>query len=335
MKLTTNMLLSACLVVPMAFASSAYAADKKLTIAFSFQDLETEFWVAGHQAITSTLEERGFNVIEKNASEDANKQLEQVKSVIAQGVDGIIIIPKDGELAVTIGKLANQAGIPYGVFNRPPSSKDAKALVAVADNRKIAAEAAGFMAEQARKLGRKVTPAILVGDLGDPNAVERRQGFLDAVEANPDLWTGAPIEIPTKWDANTALANLQSALQANPDIDFLFVSSDFLFPVVKSVLAPLGKWEKSGSENHVILGGVDGDKTACKLLGEGYLDATGVQDVYNEANLVLDAITEAVKAGEKTPEKWMQDPGFALTLGNYDAKKNDMWGCMLLAQKGK
>jgi inositol transport system substrate-binding protein len=50
---------------------------------------------------------------------------------------------------------------------------------------------------------------------------------------------------------------------------------------------------------------------------------------------VLDAITEATKAGEKTPEKWMLDPGFALTLGNYATKKQDMWGCKLLAESGK
>ena len=71
-------------------------------ICFAFQDLETEFWVAGQQAITSTLEEAGHTVIERNANEDANRQLEQVNDCIAQGVDGIIIIPQDGESATTI-----------------------------------------------------------------------------------------------------------------------------------------------------------------------------------------------------------------------------------------
>ena len=156
---------------------------------------------------------------------------------------------------------------------------------------------------------------------------------MDAIDKNPDLWTGKPIEIPTKWDANTALANLKSAVQANPNIDFLFVSSDFMFPEVKSVLAPLGEWQKSGDAKHVILGGVDGDKTACCLIREGYLDATGVQDLYVEAALVTDAITAAVKAGEKNPEKWMDDPGFALTGGNISTKGNDDWGCKLLDEK--
>ena len=333
---TTRLLAVACaLLSALLLPGTASAAEKKLTIAFSFQDLETEFWVAGHKAITETLRERGFKVIEKNAAKDANRQLEQVKSVLAQKVDGIVIIPLDGEAAVTIGKLANQAGVPYGVFNRPPSNKEAKALVAVANNRKIAADATEFMAMEAKKLGRKVTPAIMVGDLGDPNAVYRRQGFMDIIEKYPDLWSGPPIEIPTKWDSNVALANLQSAVQANPDIDFLFTSSDFLFPVIKSVLAPLGKWTKAGDPKHVLLGGVDGDKTACGLIRDGYLDATGVQDLFYEAKLITDAITQAVKAGEKTPENWMDDPGFALTRGNYAEKHMDMWGCKLLLGKKK
>jgi inositol transport system substrate-binding protein len=334
MRLRFDLVLATCLLLPaFSIPRGALAADKKLTIAFSFQDLETEFWVAGHKAIAETLAKRGFKVIEKNCSKDANLQLEQVKGLLTQNVDGIIIIPVDGELAVTIGKLANQANIPYGVFNRPPSNREAKALVVVADNRKIAADAVEYMAQQAKKLGRKVTPAIMVGDLGDPNAVGRRQGFFDIMEKYPELWATKPIEIPTKWDANVALANLQSAVQANPNIDFLFTSSDFLFPVIKSVLAPLGKWEKVGAKSHVILGGLDGDKTACGLIRDGYLDSTGVQNLFAEAEMITDAITASVKAGEKTPERWMDDKGFALTGANFKQRHLDMWGCRLLEGK--
>jgi len=332
MKRIILLMLVAGLLIPAAL----FAADgKKITIAFCFQDLETEFWVAGHKAITETLRADGITVIEKNANEDANRQLEQVKSVIAQGVDGVIIIPQDGESAVTIGKECNKAGVPFAVFNRPPSSKDAKAIVAVADNEVIAQAAVEYMAQQAKKLGRKVTPAIMVGDLGDPNAVGRRKGFFNVIAKYPELWTGKAIEIPTKWDANVALANLQSAVQANPNIDFLFTSSDFLFPVIKSVLAPLNKWNKVGDKAHVILGGLDGDVTACGLIKDGYLDSTGVQDVFAEAKMVMDAMKAAIAAKQKTPEKWMLDPGFALTQANYAQKSMDMWGCKLLAEKTK
>jgi len=315
------------------FANGQKESKDTLTIAFCFQDLETEFWVAGHKAITETLRNSGINVIEKNANEDANLQLEQVKVAITQNVDGIIIIPQDGESAVTIAKVCNEAGVPIGVFNRPPSDDSAKALVVVANNETIAEQAVEHMAQEAKKLGRKVTPAIMVGDLGDPNAVGRRQGFYNVINKYPELWTGAPIEIPTKWDANVALANLQSAMQANPDIDFLFTSSDFLFPVIKSVLAPLGKWNKVGSAGHVILGGLDGDKTACQLLKDGYLDSTGVQNLFAEAEMIMTAMLDAIKSGEKNPSEWLYDEGFALTQSNLATREMEMWGCKLLAEE--
>ncbi|MFW6337827.1 MAG: sugar ABC transporter substrate-binding protein [Alkalispirochaetaceae bacterium] len=325
--------LVALMLLPAFLMAGGQGEGGQKTVAFLFQDLETEFWVAGHRAIIDTLEEAGVRVIEKNANEDANRQLEQTRDVIAQDVDGIIIIPQDGESAVTIVKTANEAGIPIGVFNRPPSSEEGDAIVAVADNETIAEAAVQHMADQARKLDRKVTPAILVGDLGDPNAVARRKGFYNAIEANEDLWTREPIEIPSKWDANVALANLQSAFQANPEIDFLFTSSDFLLPTIRSVLQPLDKWQKIGNEDHVILGGLDGDVTACQMLKEGYLDSTGVQDVFYEAELILDRMLEAIEKGETNPDEWLDDPGFALTQDNLDEREMDMWGCILLDEQ--
>ncbi len=315
-------------------AADAAASGDQKSICFAYQDLETEFWVAGHKAIVETLGGLGINVIERNANEDANKQLEQVKDCIAQGVDGIIIIPQDGESAVTIVGEANKAGIPIGVFNRPPANKDNPTLVIVANNEVIAQAAVDHMAVEAKKLGRKVTPLIMVGDLGDPNAVGRRQGFMNVIEANPDLFNEV-IEVPTKWDGATALANLEAAMQANPEVDMIFTSSDFMYPQIRSVLEPLGRWAKIGEEGHMILAGLDGDSNACKLMRDGYVDATGVQDLFFEADTMMQAMLDAIAKGEKTPENWMDDPGFALTQANWEDRAGDMWGCKLVQDAGE
>jgi inositol transport system substrate-binding protein len=306
--------------------------QKQTTICFAFQDLETEFWVAGHKAITETLRNKGIQVIERNANQDANRQLEQVRAALARGVDGIIIIPQDGESAVTIIGEANKAGVPIAVFNRPPANKSHPAIVIVADNEKISEQAVAYMAEEAKKLGRKVTPLILVGDLGDSNAVARRKGFMNVIEKNPDLFHEV-IEVPTKWDAVTAQANLEAALQRNPNVNFVFTSSDFMYPQVRAVLEPLGKWKKIGAPGHVILGGLDGDVRAARWMKEGYVDATGVQDLFYEADALLTELLQAIEAGEKTPEKWMDDPGFALTQANLAQRAMDMWGYKLFAEQ--
>jgi inositol transport system substrate-binding protein len=86
-----------------------------------------------------------------------------------------------------------------------------------------------------------------------------------------------------------------------------------------------------GNAKHVITGGLDGDVGACQLIKDGYIDGTGVQDVYAEAKMIMDSMLASIKAGEKTPDKWMLDPGFDLPAGNFKARSQDMWGCKLLA----
>jgi ABC-type sugar transport system substrate-binding protein len=299
------------------------------TICFAFQDLETEFWVAAHKAITSSIEKKGMKVIERNASQDANRQLEQIRDALAQDVDGIIMIPQDGESAVTIISEANDANVPIAVFNRPPADSSGDAIVIVADNEIIAEGTVDYLVAEAVELNRRVTPLLLVGDLGDPNAVERRNGFYNALNKKKAIFNEV-VEVPTKWDANTTLANLEAALQTNPDIDLIFTSSDFLYPQIRVVLEPLGKWKPRGEKGHIILGGLDGDLYACKLMKEGFVDATGVQDLYFEANSVLDSLLIAIKNKQPSVKKWIVDPGFTYTQENLVEREADMWGCILL-----
>jgi ABC-type sugar transport system substrate-binding protein len=303
------------------------------TICFGFSGIETEFWAAGIKSISDTLNAANATVIERNSNEDANLQLEQIRDCITQGVDGIIIIPEDGESAMTIIADANAAGIPIGIFNRPPASDEAVAVVAVADNRSVSRQLMEYMADEARGLDRKVQPLIMVGNLGDPNAVERRNGFYDVIDANPDLFE-TPIEVETNWDAATGRANLEAAVQANPNIDLLFTSSDFLYPQIQSVLEPIGRWKKIGEEGHVIMGGIDGDNRACGLMRDGWVDGTGVQDLFYEARSLLEELSKAILAGDPTPKVTVVDPGFALTQANFAEREADMWGCVITPPGG-
>ncbi|HZP20738.1 MAG TPA: sugar ABC transporter substrate-binding protein [Bauldia sp.] len=314
-------------------AMPAEAAGKK--VCYAFQDLSTGFWGAGHAAIVDTLKKNGVEVVELNGGKDANRQLEQVKDCIAQGADGIILTADDGDSETMLVALAQEADVPIATFNRPPSDLS-KGIIVVADNESVARQAVEAMIVQAeakfKKTGKKLHPLILVGDLADPNAVKRREGFMNALKSHADLFE-TPVEINTKWNSQVALAGLEAAVTADPNIDFIFTSSDFLFPTIQGVLEPRGKWKKSGDDNHVILGGLDGDDGACKLIREGYVDSTGVQDVYLEAKLALDSIQDAIAKGEARPNGVKLDPGFALSQANYAEKGPTTWGCMVLDAK--
>lgn len=309
------------------------AGAQETTVCYAFQDLSTGFWVAGHKAIVDTLTKGGVTVVELNGGHDANRQLEQVKDCIAQGGDGVILTADDGDSGSVVVAEAQGSDVPIATFNRPPSDMS-KGIIVVADNEAVARAAVDAMVDEATKkmakTGKKLKPLILMGDLADPNAVKRREGFMNSVGAHPDLFETS-VEVATKWNSQVALAGLEAAMTADPDIDFIFTSSDFLFPTIKSVLDPLGKWKTSKEDGHVILGGLDGDDGACKLIQDGYVDATGVQDVYLEAELALTGILDAIKGGETQPNAVKLDPGFALSQANYAEMGPKTWGCQVLA----
>jgi inositol transport system substrate-binding protein len=295
----------------------------KSTVGVSFETLQTEYWVASYNAIKAELRKRDIEMLEAIADGDANRQLEQVRNFIALRVAGIIVVPKDAKTVIPMIRAANQERIPVVLYNRPAEKSDARSVAVVADNYSITRSTVEFMAQQAARTGRNHKAMILLGDLGDINAIGRRDGFEDAVKEFPDS-IQVVARVPTEWNQEKALAGVTNALQANPDISFIFSSSDFLFPSIVSALKTAGKYRKAGEEGHVILGGFDGDATAYRMLLDGYLDADGVQDVYFESASAVQAILD-VRAGKTLPEL-IQDKGVVIHQGNLAEASARMWG---------
>ena len=312
-----------CLVPIACGKATVEKAGPSLTIGVAFETLQTEYWVLSYDAIKSNLLKRGATMVEAIADGDANRQFEQVQNFIARRVDGIIVVPKDAQTIVSMIKVANQAGIPIVLYNRPPARSEAKSVTVVADNYAIAKATVDCMVSVAKRAGRKFKALILVGDLGDVNSLGRRDGFEDAVKAGADT-IEVVSRVPTEWNQEKALAGVTNALQAHPDINFIFASSDLLLPSVVSALKSAGKYKKIGEEGHVILGGFDGDATAYQMLEDGYLDADGVQDAYFESASAVQAILD-LKIGKTVPETIL-DPGFVIHQGNLKEAAARMWG---------
>jgi inositol transport system substrate-binding protein len=303
--------------------SAKNPAGAPLTIGVSFETLQTGFWVASLDAFKSECEKRNMKMIQAIADGDANRQIEQVKNFITSKVDGIVIVPKDAKACIPIIKAANAANIPIVLYNRPPDKSDAQSVAVVADNFALTKETVAYMISEAKKTGRKHKAMVLIGDLGDINAIGRRDGFDAAAKEAPDALE-VVARVPTEWNQEKAQAGVVNALQANPEISFIFTSSDFLFPSIVSALKSTGRYKKIGEPGHVILGGFDGDATAYQMLADGYLDATGVQDVYFEVEACVKSILDA-RAGRPVPDI-IKDPGFVIHQGNLKAKAPRMWG---------
>jgi ribose transport system substrate-binding protein len=316
---------------------SPTSTSGKPTIAVLFDGLYSPFWIASHDAIIADLKSRDFEVTEAMSAQDDSKQLSQVKSMIARGVAGIILVHTDSNAVIPAIRAANAANVPLVHFNRAPAESDAFSVAIQADNRKITQTTVQCMVDVARERGGTYKAAILMGHLGDGNAIARRDGFFDIVDQHTDLITIVS-RIPTQWNADQAFAGLTNAFNANPDINFLFTSSDFMFPQIVQVMKAREKYRTVDDPEHVVLGGFDGDRAAYEMLRDRYLDADGVQDLQYEATLCVNAIVDMIAgkltqiAGEPNP-RIIFDPGFAITQSNLDEVKQRMWGYQLSQQE--
>ncbi len=292
-------------------------------IGVAFETLQTEYWIASFEVMRAEIARRGLRTLEAIADGDANRQLEQVRSFIARRVAGIIIAPKDAHTVLPMIRAANQAGIPIVLYNRAPAPSALRSITVGVDNFGITKATVARMCALAKRSGKPREALILIGDLGDTNAIGRRDGFDRAVDE-----CGGTVRvlarIPTEWNQEKALAGITNALQAHPGIDFVFSSSDFMLPSVVSALKNAGKYHRTGEPGHVLLGSFDGDSLAHRLLRDGYLDVDGVQDAYYQSAAAVQAILDA-RAGATVAERVL-DPGLVVDQENLASESGRMWG---------
>jgi ABC-type sugar transport system substrate-binding protein len=306
----------------------------RLRVGVAFETLQTEYWVASFDIIRSELEKNNIETLEAISDGDANRQLEQVKSFVARRVDGVIVAPKDAHTVIPMIKAVNRRDIPIVIYNRPPAENPFKRVTVGTDNFGITRNTVLYLCQLARqampsRAGKKHKALILMGDLGDINAIGRRDGFDAAVKENTDI-VEVVTRVPTEWNQEKALAGITNGLQAHPDISLVFTSSDFLLPSIVSALKNAGKFHPAGHPEHVLLGAFDGDSMAFRMLREKTLDADGVQDAYAQSRLVVQSIL-AMRAGEKV-NPLVLDPGLVVHQDNLKEASSRMWGAQLVLQ---
>lgn len=292
-------------------------------IALLFDSLISPFWIAAIERLRRDIRNRGWSVLEAVSNMDDNRQYQQVQSMIQRRVDGIVIVHTDDKAVVPAIRAANAAGVPIVHFNRPPAASDAYSVAVVADNRKLMDQAVSALIGIARSRGDQYRAAILLGDLGDANGVNRRDGFNDAVARHRDIVT-VVAQIATEWNADKAFAGLSNALRAHPDINMLVTSSDFMTPQIEQALRIAGKWHPADQPGHVLIAGFDGDDNGYEQLASGYYDVDGVQDLDHEVDLTLKALDQ-IWAGERPP-KILIDPGFVIMADTLTQDRDRMWG---------
>jgi D-xylose transport system substrate-binding protein len=239
-----------------AFSSAAAAEGKKIGVSWSnFQEPRWKFDAA---AMRSSIQRDGNQYVTANAEASAEKQMNDIRTMIEQGVDALVILPVDREAILPAIDLAAEAGIPVISYDR--LIEDSRVFYITFDNVGVGRIIAA-MVRQVRPDGNYV---ILKGDPADANVGFLRQGMEEVIGA---AVAGGSITIVGEanadgWRPDSAYAAMEKILADNGNkVDAVLAQNDGIAGAVIEALAAQGL--------SIPVGGQDGDPAALNRVARG------------------------------------------------------------------
>lgn len=159
-----------------------------------------------------------------DAGGDVARQISQVRDLIQQQVDVIIIWPTDGQAVVPAVKRAVNAGIPVVVTNSNIAEAGQELIASFSgpNNIQQGAYAAEMMCDQ---LGGKGDIVQITGQPGYTTAIERQKGFEDRL---PEVCPDVKIldSQPGDWNREKAQRTMEGFLTSFDKIDGVYAADD-------------------------------------------------------------------------------------------------------------
>jgi len=268
-------------------------------IGFSLDSLVVERWRRDVDSFTKAVHDLGGEVTLRVANQDANTQIAQVRELVNQGVDALVITPNDAEKLSDVCREAKRKGVPVMCYDRLVHKANVDLYISF-DN-----EAVGrFQAEAVTKVVPKGNYVIVNGATTDNNSYMINRGFhsvLDPLVASREIQLVGEIW-PSDWMSDEVKSRFEGLIKPGVQIDAVLCGNDMEAETVISVL----------SENRMIgktkVTGQDAELSACQRIAEGTQFAT----IYKPIDtLALKAAGFAVMMarGEKIPSENRIDDG--------------------------
>ncbi|WP_235031828.1 substrate-binding domain-containing protein [Actinacidiphila yanglinensis] len=234
-------------------------------------NIATDYWNAGKSGFTKGLKDLGVKgTYQAPANGRLDQQLSIIQTLRGQGITGMSVSAIDPTAIKAPIASANKAGIPVLAIDSPLPKDDGAALYLGTPNYQ-AGQKAGEAMKQA--LGGKGQVVVLVGSLTASNAVERIQGFEDAIK-------GSGVKVVQKlsdsMDASKALSNAETAIQTNPNVNGIYGVYSYDGPSAGQAIQSAGK---SGKIKVV---SDDSDPQTLKFIQSGVIQATVLQQPYQQ-----------------------------------------------------
>jgi ABC-type sugar transport system substrate-binding protein len=253
------------------------------------------------EGVVRQAEAKGWQVITTNANGDAQRQNDDIDYFISLGVDAIVTVPFDSAGICAAAEKAKEADIPFFTIDRSPLGC-AIEMTILSDNRLAGQQAGQAMVDLlTEKYGEPQGKVLeITGNLGQNVGMLRRDGFHDILDEYPDIEV---ITRPGDWDAALGVQIVEDVLNANPDLDGIYMHSDAVY--VEGTMAVLEQFDalhQRGEEGHIFLTAVDGSPSGIRAIREGWQDESSNQPVPDFGRQAIEWIEKAVVNGEPIEE---------------------------------
>ena len=268
------------------------AAGAQKVIAVIVPPVENPFFGTMQEIAAAKAEELGYGTTKLVHDDDANKQMEQFETVIAQGVAAIILDNAGADATVAAVQKAKDAGIGSFLVDREITAEGVAVSQIISNNYQGATILAEYFVELMGEEGKYVE---LTGKDTDTNAHIRSQGYHDVIDKYPNMEMVA--QQTANWSQTEGYSVMETILQANPEIKGVICGNDTMALGAQAALLTAGR-------DDVICVGFDGSDDAIQSIMKGELKATSLQPVAEMATQAAIQADQWIKTGRTgKPEK--------------------------------
>ncbi|WP_246085119.1 ABC transporter substrate-binding protein [Rhizobium glycinendophyticum] len=245
--------------------------EKKETYKVGFAQTESNnpWRIAQTNSMKAEAEKLGHQLVYTDAAGSAAKQVSDVNSMIAQGVDLIFLAPREEKPLIPAVMAAKKAGIPVILLDRSVDPSLAKAgedyLTFIGSD---FVEEGRRIAEWLIKNANGKTKIIqLEGTTGSSPANDRKKGFDEAIQAAGGFEIVASQSGDFARDKGRQVA--EALLQAHPDANVIYAHNDEMAIGAISAVEAAGK--VPGKD--ILILSIDGGKEAVQAVVDGKIAA--------------------------------------------------------------
>jgi len=209
------------------------------------------------------------------AYDSDERQVQQIDSLVATGIDLLIVAPNQVSTISPAIDRAYDKGIPVIVFERKTSSQKYTAFIS-ADNYEMGHVMGEYIAS---RLGGKGNVLEIKGLEGSSPAIERHNGFMDAIKGYPGIKVVGSLQ--GDWTETTANERTKQWLDNNKDVhvDLVFGANDRTAMGARKAFSPLTSYP---TPLYCGIDGLPGKDGGIQLVRDSLLDASYIYPTHGD-----------------------------------------------------